>query len=341
MITPVQREGWEIVRLSNPVMEADVLPGKGGDILALRAQGIDLLWQTPWGLRARGSLSTATDSVERFLEAYPGGWQTLFPNGGDPCEVNGVEMPFHGEACLSPWEWEVIDDDPVFPAIRLQTALARSPFTLERTVRLCVDGLEVSETVHHHGVSPAEVMWSHHPAFGAPFLSGDCVIETAAQTFVVDDADLPGSDLASGTAGAWPQARARDGSTVRLDTMPAEGAHVNRFGYLTDFERGWARVTNRALGLAVELEWSTDVFPYAWFWLEANATPGYPWYGRAYVLAIEPASTYPGHGIVVAGERNGTLLRFEPNQSRTGTIALRASVPTRRSLEAPSLSSRQ
>ncbi len=41
--------------------------------------------------------------MERWIEAYPGGWQLLLPNGGDECTEQGVTWGFHGEAALVPW----------------------------------------------------------------------------------------------------------------------------------------------------------------------------------------------------------------------------------------------
>ena len=68
--------------------------------------------------------------------------------------------------------------------------------------------------------------------------------------------------------------------------------------YLTDFasEHGWYGITNTELGLGVGLVWPKAVFPYAWFWQEMHASPGFPWYGEVYVMAIEPFSSMPGHG---------------------------------------------
>ena len=33
--------------------------------------------------------------------------------------------------------------------------------------------------------------------------------------------------------------------------------------------------------------------PYLWFWLVYGRAPGYPWWDRAYVIALEPWTTIP------------------------------------------------
>src|SRR5699024_1909951 len=77
-------------------------------------------------------------------------------------------------------------------------------------------------------------------------------------------------------------------------------------GYLKDFESGWYGITNTALGFGVGLVWDAAMFPYAWYWQEMNASGGYPWYKAAYVMAIEPASSIPGQGLVNVMEKTQT-----------------------------------
>ena len=41
-----------------------------------------------------------------FLHNYGGGWQELFPSCNDACTYRGVELPFHGEVAVAPWDVE-------------------------------------------------------------------------------------------------------------------------------------------------------------------------------------------------------------------------------------------
>ena len=54
------------------------------------------------------------------------------------------------------------------------------------------------------------------------------------------------------------------------------------------------------------LVWPKAVFPYAWFWQEMHASPGFPWYGEVYVMAIEPFTSMPGHGLTRVMEDRDT-----------------------------------
>ncbi len=306
------------------MVEVDVLPGKGGDILSATWQPLDadVLWQSPWGLRQHGAVATGGDSVTALMESYPGGWQTVFPNGGDAVVEHGVEWGMHGEAWLAPWDWTVGD-----ASVELTTRLVRSPFALRKVVALDGATLTITETATNVGGVPVEAMWSHHPAFGAPLLGAGARLETAARTVIVDDArDMPAGDLLVGGRGSWPHAPSRAGGAVDLRALPGSDDVADRFLYLTDFDRGWAAISNPGLGLRAELEWDLATMPHAWLWLEAHATPTFPWYAAAYVLGIEPASSFPGQGVAAARGAGGPPLLFTPGQSRTATVSLRLSL---------------
>jgi hypothetical protein len=76
--------GWQVVKLDTPQLRVDVVPGKGGDLTSVvhLTTGVELLGQTRWGLRARGSMTTPGSSEAALSEAYPGGWQSVFLNAG-------------------------------------------------------------------------------------------------------------------------------------------------------------------------------------------------------------------------------------------------------------------
>lgn len=324
-VQALHRAGWEIVRLQTDDVEVDVVPGKGGDLVALRWRALDLdvLWPTPWGLRQRGVAPVASDSTARWLEQYPGGWQTIFPNGGDPADIGGVQQPFHGEACQVPWSWREVSAGDA--AVELRTRLFLSPFTLQRRLSLAGATLSVEETVINVGAVPLGVMWAHHPAFGPPFLSGDCTLECGATWFEADDArTAEHAELRPGARTRWPEATRHDGIAVDLSRIPADDARTERMGYLGGFERGWAAITNHVLGLRVALRWDESVMPYAWHWLDVHGTTSHPWFGQAHVLAIEPATSYPVQGAQVAQNR-GTLFEIGAGEERVVRIEVELS----------------
>lgn len=301
--------------LENDLISAMVLPGKGADIASLvsKPDGIDVLWRSPWGLLRPGGVHSAVDSATAWLEAYEGGWQELFPNGGNANRYKGVELNFHGEASLASWGYEIIEASDDAAEIRLSTRLRRSPFFIERTMRVEAGKpvLRIRERITNQSREDLEAMWGHHPAFGAPFISGACRIDTNARAVIADDViTSPLNPLNPGATYAWPYGE-RDGVETDLSRVagPGDPPHET-MAYLSNFEGddAWYGITNTELGLGVGLVWPRAVFPYAWFWQEMHAGQGFPWYGEVYVIAIEPFSSWPGHGLSAVIEKTGTQL---------------------------------
>lgn len=314
------RQGWEIVVLRSEHLEVEVLPGKGGDVLGVRRLEDDLnvLWSSPWGLRPRGAFSAANESEGRLMEAYPGGWQTVFPNGGDASPAHGTVWGMHGEVWLAPFGWEPLGTN----GIAMRTRLVHSPFAVAKDVHVDGSRVTISETITNCGGHPVDVMWSHHPAFGAPLLSADSIIDVPGATVLVDDITPPGhTDITPAASGRWPCVAAPDGGLTDLSRLPAGTETVSRMGYLTDLAEGSIHLRNPQLGAGALIAWDTAVMPHAWYWLECHGSPDFPWYQQAYVLGLEPASSYPGQGIAAARER-GTAMTVHPGDSRTATVSL-------------------
>ena len=276
---------------------------------------IDVLWKAPWGLKeASRGFDTAVDSQTAWLEAYAGGWQTLFPNGGFATHYKGVELGYHGEASMKAWDYEIESLSPRSVVVRLFVSLSRSPFTVERWLRLEAGSpiLHIRERIANHAGEAMDCMWSHHPAFGAPFISEHCLIDTDARSLQADDRyEGAANPLRLGSEYRWPLAE-----TLDLSTLPPADKPRDLLAYLKAFETGWFSVTNRQLGLGIGLSWDSGLFPFAWFWQELKSSPGFPFYKRAYVIAIEPASSIPGHGLSAVMRKTGTHLTLQPGETR-------------------------
>jgi galactose mutarotase-like enzyme len=305
------------IRLENDLIAATILPDKGADIYKLiyQPKSTDVLWKSPWGLRRpAGGHPTASNSAAAWIEAYEGGWQVLFPSGGGPCDYKGVELNFHGEASVS--AWDVVDQREGTVTLRLR--LARSPLQIERTLSLDPNGaiLVLKERIRNDGGEPIDYMWGHHPAYGAPFISEACVIDTNARTLIADDEyNPPANPLTLGALSDWPHAE-RDGVATDLSKVPSQSTPRALLGYFDDFsdDHAWYGITNQELGFGVGLVWQRDDFPHAWFWQEMHASPGFPWYKGVYVMAIEPNTSHPGQGLITVMDKTGTHRTLDPGQ---------------------------
>lgn len=319
--------GWEVVRLANDDVEVLVLPGKGGEIYSIVArrgeagEGIDLLWKAPWGLRPPPVPSSSGEGSQAvWLDHYGGGWQELLPNAGGACTVKGVAHTFHGEASVVPWAYQVEARDGGDAGVRLSVRLARTPLRVEKRVWVEPDGpvLRVWERITNEGTSEQQVMWGHHPAFGAPFLAAGCRLDVPARTFVSNAPQVSASSwIAAGERSEWPHVKRKGGAaagTVDLSVVPGPEERTDNFGYLLDLEEGWYALSNDALGVGFGLAWPAAVFPCIWLWQELCGTPGYPWYGSTYVMGVEPHTSPTAAGLATAIEQ-GTARTLEPGET--------------------------
>ncbi len=302
-----------LLTLSSEEMTVTLLPDKGADIYEMidRASGVDVLLKAPWGVREPGPWLRAATSMQRWMEAYPGGWQVLLPNGGDECVENGTSWGYHGEAALL--AWEVLEHSPCHAV--LETSLFSVPLRVRREIELSGSTFTLHELVTNDSDEDLEVMWSHHPAFGAPFLEEGCLLATGFRAVVADDLS-PGTLLAADSRHAWPVVRTIDGTELDLRVIPGPDRPRALLAYLTDPDEPFFAITNPHRGLGVSFRWSGEVFDKAWLWQEVHCGEGWPWFKRAYALAVEPATTVPGHGMSHARATRQPGVTFAARQCR-------------------------
>ena len=309
--------GIESLVLENEHLEVSVLVGKGTDIFSFRhrASGTDFLWKAPWGVRDPATtIQDTANSAASFLDYYFGGWQELFPNAGAGCTYRGAELGVHGEACKVPWSWQIKEETSRRISVRLRARMVRTPFLLEKQLTLEAGRatLLIEESVTNEGADAVDFIWGHHPALGAPFLSGNCRLYAPARVVETDDSNLflaPQRRFES-----YPMIETADGDPFDISRIPPPSARVTMQSFLRELAEGWYAVVNQETGLGFAMSWDLEVFPYLWLWEELCGSADYPWWGRCYVAGIEPNSTPTGGGLAQAVE-NGTQHRLPPGKS--------------------------
>jgi hypothetical protein len=316
--------GMQLIVLENELLRVGVLAGKGADIVELtyKPRDLDFTWLAPGGVRSPADLgSPYRDPLATFVETYPGGWQEIFPNGGAPSTLNGVQFGQHDEVFALPWSVEVVDDTPAAIGVRFTTRTHKVPCVLERTMRMDAKSpkVRIEERLVNSAAVPVRAMWGHHITFGPPFLRAGFRIELPqGVTGTPHHAAIePGGRRVAGDGSfSWPHARSQAGDTVDLSVVPDRGAPSD-IVYLSGFpdDRGHYEIIDPERAIGSRVEWDARQMPYLWYWQEFGATIGYPWYGQLYTVGLEPFSSYPTDGLERA-VRNGTALTLEPGNPR-------------------------
>jgi hypothetical protein len=280
------------VVLESAQLRVQVRPAKGFDIVSIadRASGTEVLFRSPW--RGAIPVEAGWDDRSRWLAQYPGGWQLLCPNAGPSRAVDGAIQGFHGEAAVVPWHVERPDERSVTGDVELFSA----PLALRRTVELEGATVRVRTSVLNLSDAPRSVALVEHVGFGAPLLDAGSRLDFAGGDLVADDA-APGTLLAASLRAPWPVIRSRAGDLLDLRDLPGKDEPREVFAALTELRDGWSAISNARLGLGAALWWETAALPHAWLWQEVHASAAFPWFGRAYVLGVEPANVLPGHGM--------------------------------------------
>ncbi len=308
--------GWEVLRLTNDSVSLDVVPALGGTATGLRrvSDGASLLWSTPWGLRRPGAWSLPGSSEAQMLDTYPGGWQTLLPNGGDTAVVGGVEWGHDGEARLTWLDWEQDGD-----TITLSGRLVRSPLTLHKRFSLRGDEVVLEETVRNVGGEALDLMWGSQLALGGDLIGPGSSVTTSAST-VHPDPRLSSASSYDDLM-PWPRSHGQR-AVVNLSRLPDREADETRLAYLADFDTLSLTVRSPDRRVGLDLSWD-ESWPYLWYSLEAGGRHGFPWYSRGYFLALSPGTSWPGRGLHEVRRASSTTVWLQPDEELTSGLRLR------------------
>lgn len=311
------------IELSTDVIAVQITPERGADITQLihRPTGINVLAQSPTG-KVTNTHASWSDSKAQWLNGYPGGWQLLVPNASTEREWDGVIQGFHGEASLA--TWTVLSH--AVDHCELETYLLTAPLHLHRTITVTESRLSVTDRITNLSPESTTFRLCQHPAFGQDFLGEGSYLVTTAGRFIAD-AENTGS-LAEPNATGAPADVLSPGPVTHSVSLPDPGSGDSLAGVLTEFEPAGdddppvsVTFVSPSAKLAATLSWDHHVYPFAWVWFEANTKPTWPWFGRLYALAIEPANMMPGSGPAPGGyERGGEGTTLDPGQTLTSQV---------------------
>lgn len=268
--------------LENQKIRVSVLLDKGSDIIEFlyKPTDTDFMWRSPMEhVNFYKYIQSIPNTID-FRDYYLGGWQEIFPVGGEGFTLSQAKIGNHGELWGLPWNYSIIRDEPEEVQVKLWTHTIRTPFRVEKILALKTNKpvLFIQEKIENLGTVDLGVMWGHHPAFGEAFLDENCLVFVPAKS-VID---------AEKNVYAWPVHEGKDFRKV----LPKNSDIWNMY-YLKQLSDGWYGVINPIKKLGFGMTWDKMIFQYVWFWGCYSFRKLSPWYGRAYTIAVEPFTSLP------------------------------------------------
>lgn len=285
-------EGHEVVVMENAWVRLMVSLTRGAEILEFRdkVSDEDLLWHGhPDIVANRGGIQSTSSPSGVFLENFAGGWQEVFPTGGDPTSYKGASFGQHGEVALLPWRMAILEDSPAVLVVEFSIALRRMPLALSRTIEIRADQPKVvlRGKATNRSDERLPFMWGHHISIGGAWAASGVEMEVATgERMTVPDYDWPGYRWQKGDY-QWPNVLRSDGvkedATVLSDDDGSQGHLI--FGPMAE---GRVSLVSAELGRRVSFEWPVEVFPYAWCWFVYGGGEGWPLWKQHRLITVEP-----------------------------------------------------
>jgi len=307
-LTGYTLNGSEIIILENELLRVVVNVGRGAMIpeFLYKPADLDVLFKNPTGMPPLGSFTPGSYDVIPLQDYHPGGWYECFPSGSAPVKQDGASLGFHGEVWGLPFELNAVHEDSNGCSATMTAYTRRTPWKLVKTFSLKAGDprLYIEETATNTGSTELAVHWGQHPLFGAPFLDEHCYVDVAA-TGYFDSRENPM------VRQRWP----KDLEGHDLSKVRAANSQTTKMIFITDFDEGKFRLVSPTWKLAFEMRWDAEKFPYCWLYESCNQS-GSPWWGRGYMLALEPFTGLPkaleeGHGVITIAAGASEIVKFD------------------------------
>jgi galactose mutarotase-like enzyme len=306
----------KLSKLHNDKISVSINCLRGGDVLSFmdEVSETEILWQSKTARKAQPLSASLAQDAHSFYDQYPGGIQELFPNTADSTRVNGVDLPFHGEACRIPWE--IVNSSG--NELRISAQLRRLPIAMERV--LSVDKtnpvLSISSKITNQSATEFPYSWGFHPAFGSALLSEHATLYVPGDFYTVHPENfssnqklVPGSEHAIEqklNCGVLPL---RSGKDFGADLL-----------YIKCLD-GWLIARNEKSGLTISITWDIEKMPFIWVWREFFNPTGFPWWGQENIVGLEPHSSAPAQELRLLEEK-GLAMNLGANESITAELSI-------------------
>ena len=313
------------VVIENELIRMTILAGRGADVVEFLYKPIDMdfVWLTNKGIPTKKVPDFHPNDVDSFLNGYPGGWQSIFPNGGAPSQVSEISFGQHDEIALLAWDYTIEKDNSDEVSVKFFVETKKTPFRVSKTFSLkkqekkCI----IEENIENLSSDQWKVMWGAHFSFGAPLLDSNATITLPKGGRVIphpESISPAGRRVGSVQRFDWPIGKSADNKNIDFSKLPKAKTQSEML-YIENLSQPWYQIENSEKKIGAKVSWDLELMPYLWFWQEYGSSSDYPWYGKHYNIGLEPFSSYPTNGLSEA-IANGTALNFKSKEKKNSKM---------------------
>lgn len=274
---------FEVLTLSNDLLEVVLMPGRGGEIHQIRGlqSGLNFFCEgrpdmpdfcTP----ERDTPLSPADNIA-FSNFY-----TMFPNAGPKQTFHGFTYEFHGDIRMVAWDYRVVSNETEKIVLEMTTKSKELPFQLKRTLTLKNGSarLAFQDEISHVGPANGEKLpfiYGFHPYFSWPLMDRGTQFRVNGQTIF--------------------EAQGREVAEAKLYAVESG-------------EAGLVEIYNPALEAAFRLSYDASLLKYTWLWVASRPAE------NVYLGSLLPCTHHLSgqHGINAAVE-SGTARWLEPGEA--------------------------
>ena len=288
---PVSYRSRKAIQLENENLRITVLV-EGAHVAEIfhKQTGVNPLWTPPWEsiepslYDPRKYPGYGSDSESKLLAGIMGHNLCLDLFGSPSPEERDAGLTVHGEASVATYHFARLNG-----GITASADLPLAELHFERHIQLNGPAVEFREIVSNRSSYDRPIAWTQHVTLGPPFLERGRtqlrIPSTHSRTYESDFGDLYKSGMDFG----WPNAPARNGATIDLQTFTSAESSAGYTAHLLDPKRAEAffLAWSPSAKLLFGYRWKRADFPWIGMWIENHSRKTAPWNGKTLTCGME------------------------------------------------------
>ena len=325
-MTPIERNygcrlqeisiyGFKSIILENEVLRTLIITDKGCEISEFNYKKMDLdfTWRTHNGLSTLKNYKKDYGDNLILTDYYSGGWFETFPICGTGGEYFGTQMPVYGEACYLSWDYIVLKDDEKEIIIKAFCKTIRSPFYLEKTIKIKsgIPELIIEDSIKNTSHQEIYFNIGYHPNLGKNFIDDNLILNIpSCEVEILASNDS--SRFKKGEKGQWPFLNNKEGRKIDLRILPEKDSGIHDGISLKNLSSNFMEIKNINKNISFKVSFDKNIYKNAILWIVKGGDMNYPRFGRSNVVCLFPRSSH--YYDIKDVEENKDFIKIKPDE---------------------------